>query len=107
MEALQARDAVAARQAIQDDIIEGPYRWKESGRRSHEAVAASHHRDAEGALNRQRRTRRPRHTDVDWPRTIGANLKRYQAEYRTVVPETLIGFARKSRTRADPPACNV
>jgi hypothetical protein len=54
-----------------------------------------------GALNRQRRTRRPRHTDVDWPRTIGANLRHYQAEYRTVVPETLIGFARKSRTRAD------
>jgi hypothetical protein len=54
-----------------------------------------------GALNRQRRTRRPRHTDVDWPRTIGANLRHYQAEYRTVVPETLIGFARKSRTSAD------
>jgi Mg-chelatase subunit ChlD len=54
-----------------------------------------------GALNRQRRTRRPRHTDVDWPRTIGANLRHYQADYRTVVPETLIGFARKSRTHAD------
>ena len=54
-----------------------------------------------GALNRQRRTRRPRHADVDWPRTIGANLRHYQAEYRTVVPETLIGFARKTRTRAD------
>jgi Mg-chelatase subunit ChlD len=54
-----------------------------------------------GALNRQRRTRRPRHADVDWPRTIGANLRHYQAKYRTVVPETLIGFARKTRTRAD------
>jgi len=54
-----------------------------------------------GALNRQRRTRRPRHADVDWPRTIGANLRHYQAEYRTVVPETLIGFARKTRTPAD------
>jgi len=54
-----------------------------------------------GALDRQRRTRRPRHGDVDWPRTIGANLRHYQAEHRTIVPETLIGFARKSRTRAD------
>ncbi len=54
-----------------------------------------------GALDRQRRTRRPRHADVDWPRTIGANLRHYQAEHRTIVPETLIGFARKSRTRAD------
>jgi hypothetical protein len=40
-----------------------------------------------GALDRQRRTRRPRHGDVDWPRTIGANLKHYQAEHRTIVPE--------------------
>ena len=54
-----------------------------------------------GALDRQRRTRRPRHGDVDWPRTIGPNLRHYQAEHRTIVPETLIGFARKSRTRAD------
>ncbi|HEY6257942.1 MAG TPA: VWA domain-containing protein, partial [Xanthobacteraceae bacterium] len=54
-----------------------------------------------GALNRQRRTRRPRHRDVDWPRTIGANLRHYQPEHRTIVPETLIGFARKSRRRAD------
>ena len=28
------------------------------------------------------------HADVDWPRTIGANLRHYQAEHRTVVPET-------------------
>jgi Mg-chelatase subunit ChlD len=54
-----------------------------------------------GALNRSQRTRRPRHGDIDWARTIGANLRHYQAELKTVVPETLIGFARKSRTRAD------
>jgi Mg-chelatase subunit ChlD len=54
-----------------------------------------------GALNRHRRTRRPRHADIDWPRTIGANLAHYQAAHRTIVPETLIGFARNTRTRAD------
>ncbi|WP_027232759.1 VWA domain-containing protein [Phyllobacterium sp. UNC302MFCol5.2] len=54
-----------------------------------------------GALNRSRRTRRPRHADIDWPRTIRANLRHYQERYNTVVPETLIGFARKTRTRAD------
>jgi Mg-chelatase subunit ChlD len=54
-----------------------------------------------GALNRQRRARRPRHADIDWPRTIRANLRHYQPARRTIVPETLIGFARKSRTRAD------
>lgn len=54
-----------------------------------------------GALNRSQRTRRPRHSDIDWARTIGANLRHYQAEFKTIVPETLIGYARKSKTRAD------
>lgn len=54
-----------------------------------------------GALNRSKRTRRPRFADVDWARTIGANLRHYQAEYKTIVPESLIGFARKARTLVD------
>lgn len=54
-----------------------------------------------GALNRSQRTRRPRHADIDWPRTIRANLRHYQRDLNTVVPETLVGFARKTRTRAD------
>lgn len=54
-----------------------------------------------GAVNRSQRTHRPRHADIDWPRTIRANLRHYQQDYNTVVPETLIGFARKTRTRAD------
>src|SRR5690606_3592892 len=47
------------------------------------------------------RTRRPRFADVDWARTIRANLRHYQPEQRTVVPETLIGFARHGRTLVD------
>lgn len=54
-----------------------------------------------GALNRARRIRRPRHSDIDWHRTIGANLRHYQPEYRSIVPESLIGFARRTRTRAN------
>jgi Mg-chelatase subunit ChlD len=54
-----------------------------------------------GALQRSRRTRRPRHSDIDWNRTIGSNLRHFQAEYNTIVPETLIGYARASKTRAD------
>jgi Mg-chelatase subunit ChlD len=48
-----------------------------------------------GALKRSTRTRRPRHNEIDWNRTIRANLKHYQPEYRTVVPEARIGFGRK------------
>lgn len=50
-----------------------------------------------GALNRAVRNRRPRLAEIDWNRTIRANLRHYQAEYQTVVPESLIGFGRKSQ----------
>jgi Mg-chelatase subunit ChlD len=53
-----------------------------------------------GALNRSQRTRRPRHADIDWPRTIGTNLRHYQPKHRTVVPETLVGHTRHTKSRA-------
>ncbi len=53
-----------------------------------------------GAVNKQKRTRRPRHSDIDWPRTIRANLQHFQHEYNSIVPEKLIGHSRKTR-RAD------
>jgi Mg-chelatase subunit ChlD len=51
-----------------------------------------------GALNRSARNRRPRHHDIDWPRTIRANLKHFQPEYRTIVPEVRIGYGRRRRS---------
>ncbi|RJF87573.1 VWA domain-containing protein [Oleomonas cavernae] len=54
-----------------------------------------------GALDRSRRTSRPRFADIDWPRTIRANLRHYQAEHRTVVPERLIGFLRQQHRIVD------
>ncbi|GAA2366675.1 VWA domain-containing protein [Streptomyces cuspidosporus] len=50
-----------------------------------------------GALDRSARTSRPRHRDIDWDRTIRANLKHYLPEHRTVVPERLIGYGRAAR----------
>lgn len=50
-----------------------------------------------GALNRAERNRRPRLAEIDWHRTIRANLRHWQQEYRTLIPETLIGYGRKSR----------
>ncbi len=49
-----------------------------------------------GALDRSQRNRRPRHAEIDWHRTIRANLKHWQPAYRTVVPETLMGYGRKA-----------
>lgn len=53
-----------------------------------------------GALNRCARSRRPRPGDVDWNRTIAANLSRYQPEHRTVIPERLVGYGRRQRSVA-------
>ncbi|HEY8373011.1 MAG TPA: VWA domain-containing protein [Pseudonocardiaceae bacterium] len=53
-----------------------------------------------GAVDRSRRTRRPRLSDVDWDATIRANLRHYQPEQRTVVVEKLIGHQRRSRVGA-------
>jgi Mg-chelatase subunit ChlD len=54
-----------------------------------------------GALNRSIRNRRPRHNEIDWNRTIRANLRHYQPEYKTIVPETRIGFGRKRTALRD------
>ncbi|MFL6075757.1 MAG: VWA domain-containing protein [Mycobacteriales bacterium] len=50
-----------------------------------------------GALDRSARTHRPRHADIDWPATIHANLRHYQPEYRTVIPERLVGYGRRQQ----------
>jgi Mg-chelatase subunit ChlD len=53
-----------------------------------------------GALNRAARARRPKLRDVDWNRTIAANLKHYLPEQRTVVPERLVGYGRRQQVVA-------
>ena len=61
-----------------------------------ERLAARTVQAVTGALDRATRTRRPRLPDVDWNRTIAANLKNYLPEHRTVVPERLVGYARRA-----------
>jgi hypothetical protein len=54
-----------------------------------------------GALNRASRTSRPRRpADIDWNRTIRANLRHYLPQERTIVPERLVGYARKQQAVA-------
>jgi Mg-chelatase subunit ChlD len=54
-----------------------------------------------GAINKSKRSFRPRFNDIDWHRTISANLHHYQADYQTIVPEKLIGFMRQQRRIVD------
>jgi Mg-chelatase subunit ChlD len=53
-----------------------------------------------GALDRASRTHRPRPADIDWDATIRANLQHYLPEYRTVVPQRLVGHARRQHVVA-------
>ena len=55
---------------------------------------------AKGALDRSSRTSRPRPNEIDWDRTIRANLRHYQPEHRTVIPERLVGHGRRRRSMA-------
>lgn len=51
-----------------------------------------------GALHRSARTRRPLPGDIDWDRTIRANLRHYRPEVGTIIPERLIGYGRRRRS---------
>lgn len=48
-----------------------------------------------GSLNRSVRNRRPRHNEINWHNTILKNLKNYQPDYKTVIPDTRIGYGKK------------
>lgn len=54
-----------------------------------------------GSLNRSIRNRRPRHSEIDWHRTIRANLRHYQPRLRTIIPETRIGYGRRRNALRD------
>ena len=52
----------------------------------------------QGAIDRSARTHRPRRAaDIDWNATIRRNLANYLPEHNTIVPETLVGYGRRSR----------
>ena len=54
-----------------------------------------------GALSRSIRNRRPRLREIDWPRTVRANLRHFQPEYGTIIPERLVGYGRKRQRLRD------
>jgi Mg-chelatase subunit ChlD len=58
-----------------------------------------------GALARSTRTRRPRPADINWDRTVRANLTRYDRERRTVIAEKLVGHGRRQSSLRDVLLC--
>src|SRR5262249_26093761 len=58
-----------------------------------------------GALSRATRSRRPRVQEIDWDRTIRANLQHYDQPRRTIIPERLIGHGRRQSALRDIVLC--
>lgn len=54
-----------------------------------------------GSLNRGVRNLRPRLHEMDWNRTVRANLRHYQPRYKAVVPERRIGYGRRRSALRD------
>jgi Mg-chelatase subunit ChlD len=52
----------------------------------------------QGSLNRASRNRRPKLREMDWNTTIKANLKHYQPDLGTIIPEQFYGFGRKGQS---------
>ena len=50
-----------------------------------------------GAIDKSSRNFNPRFNEINWDATIRKNLKHYLPEYNTIIPETRIGYGRKSR----------
>jgi len=50
-----------------------------------------------GSIARSVRNHRPKLREINWDRTIRANLRHYQEEYKTVIPESLIGYGRRGQ----------
>jgi Mg-chelatase subunit ChlD len=59
----------------------------------------------QGALSRSQRNRRPRINEIDWNRTIRANLKTWQEVHRSIIPETLVGYGRRRSSLRDVVLC--
>jgi Mg-chelatase subunit ChlD len=80
-----------ARQVVRQVTQELERRLK---RKTEQAVLGSLHRA-------QRNNRRPRYNEIDWHRTIRANLRHYQPTYKTIIPERRFGYGRKQQRLRD------
>lgn len=58
-----------------------------------------------GSLNRAVRNYRPRPNEIDWDRTIRANLKNYLPDKRTIIAEKLVGHGHKRSSLRDIVLC--
>jgi Mg-chelatase subunit ChlD len=82
--ALPERSRETARQVVRKVVAEVEKRLRD---RTVQAVR--------GALAKATRTSRPRPAEIDWHRTIRMNLRTYDPDRRTLVPERLVGYKHR------------
>ena len=58
-----------------------------------------------GSLSRATRSRRPKVQEIDWHRTIRANLRHYDRKRRTIIAERLVGHGRRQSSLRDIVLC--
>ncbi|WP_109697062.1 VWA domain-containing protein [Chitinophaga deserti] len=58
-----------------------------------------------GSLNRSVRNFRPRHNEINWDMTIRKNLRHYQPDYNTIIPEVKVGYGRRRNSLKDVVLC--
>ncbi|MGE7774575.1 VWA domain-containing protein [Chitinophaga sp. NPDC101104] len=58
-----------------------------------------------GSVNRSMRNYRPRHNEINWDITIRKNLRHYQPEFKTIIPEVKVGYGRKRTALKDVVLC--
>ncbi len=54
-----------------------------------------------GALARNIKNTRPKYSEINWQKTIKANLHTWQNELKTIIPEKVIGYGRKQSALKD------
>jgi Mg-chelatase subunit ChlD len=91
---MPARSKETARRLVSKVVHDLVERWSEPMRRA-----------ITGSLDRAARTRRPRPGEIDFNRTIQANLATYQPDLGTVVPRRLVGYARRRSSAEDVILC--
>ena len=68
-------------------------------------LSAPMHQQIKGAINRSAKIRRPKHNEMDWNATIQKNLRHYQPDYKTIIPETRIGYGHKRKALKEVVLC--
>lgn len=54
-----------------------------------------------GSINRSIRNNNPKLNEMNWHKTILKNLKHYQPEHKTIIPEIKVGYGRKRSSLKD------